>query len=126
MKLARVRCTVVTDASGDGLAYSAQVNGLIRMARYIKADSDPLDGGATVNIKTESGASIWDGVSMAASGVIFPLVPAHNVQGGDLKFDDGTAYCTPIPVCDERIKVTVASGGNVRWGTFEVLVEGVS
>ena len=89
--------------------------------RYIKPTSGGLDGGTDIDIVTDKGAVVvWDKDDLAASAVIYPMVQAQDNTGADV-----AGSYAPIPVCDERIKITVANGGNAGAGTFEFLIEGV-
>jgi len=112
----------VTDESGDAVVYTPALNGVVRSVRYIKPSSGGLDNNSDIDIVTDKGAVVvWDKDNLAASAVIYPMVPAQNNKGADV-----AGSYAPIPVCDERIKITVANGGNAGAGTFEFLIEGVA
>ena len=122
MRLTRVSVAVVTDESGDAVAYTPALNGMVRSVRYVKPDSGGLDAGSDIDIVTDKGAVVvWDKDNLAASTVIYPMVQAQDNAGTDV-----AGSYAPIPVCDERIKITVANGGNAGAGTFVFLVEGVA
>jgi len=122
MRLTRVSVAVTTNSSGAATAYTPALNGVVRSVRYIKPTSGGLDGGADIDIVTDKGAVVvWDKDNLAASTVIYPMVPAQDNTGADV-----VGSYAPIPVCDERIKITVANGGNAGAGTFEFLIEGVA
>ena len=122
MHLTRVSVAVVTDESGDAVVYTPALNGMVRSVRYIKPTSGGLDGGTDIDIVTDrGGAVVWDKDNLAASAVIYPMVQAQDNTGTDV-----SGSYAPIPVCDERIKITVANGGNAGAGTFEFLIEGVA
>lgn len=122
MRLTRVSVAVVTDESGDAVVYTPALNGMIRSVRYVKPDSGGLDVGSDIDIVTDKGAVVvWDKDDLAASAVIYPMVQAQDNTGADV-----AGSYAPIPVCDERIKITVANGGNAGAGTFEFLIEGVA
>ena len=122
MRLTRVSVSVVTDESGDAIVYTPALNGMVRSVRYIKPNSGGLDVGSDIDIVTDKGAVVvWDKDDLDASAVIYPMVPAHDNTGALV----GGSYA-PIPVCDERIKITVANGGNAGAGTFEFTIEGVA
>jgi len=121
MRLTRVSVAIVTDAYGGATAYTPALNGMVRSVQYIKPSSGGLDGGSDIDIVTDKGAVVvWDKDNLAASTVIYPMVPAQDNTGTDV-----SGSYAPIPVCDERIKITVANGGNAGAGTFEFLIEGV-
>ena len=122
MRLTRVSVPVVTSALGAAVVYTPALNGMIRSARYIKPSSGGLDGGTDIDIVTDKGAVVvWDKDNLAASTVIYPMVQAQDNAGADV-----VGSYAPIPVCDERIKITVANGGDAGAGTFEFLIEGVA
>ena len=122
MRLTRVSVAVVTDESGEAVVYTPALNGMIRSVRYVKPDSGGLDNDSDIDIVTDKGAVVvWDKDNLAASAVIYPMVPAQDNKGADV-----AGSYAPIPVCDERIKITVANGGNAGAGTFEFLIEGVA
>ena len=121
MRLTRVSVPVLTNSEGAAVAYTPALNGVVRSVRYIKPTSGGLDGGTDIDIVTDKGAVVvWDKDDLAASAVIYPMVPAHDNAGTLV-----VGSYAPIPVCDERIKITVANGGNAGAGTFEFLIEGV-
>ena len=122
MRLTRVSVAVVTDAEGAATVYTPALNGMVRSVRYIKPAEGGLDGGTGIDIVTDKGAVVvWDKDNLAASAVIYPMVPAQDNKGADV-----AGSYAPIPVCDERIKITVANGGDAGTGTFEFLIEGVA
>ena len=122
MRLTRISVAVVTDADGDATAYTPALNGMVRSVRYIKPATGGLDAGTDIDIVTDKGAVVvWDKDNLAASTVIYPMVQAQDNAGADV-----VGSYAPIPVCDERIKITVANGGDAGAGTFEFLIEGVA
>jgi hypothetical protein len=122
MRLTRVSVPVITNAEGAATVYTPALNGMIRSARYIKPSSGGLDNNSDIDIVTDKGAVVvWDKDNLAASTVIYPMVQAQDNKGADV-----AGSYAPIPVCDERIKITVANGGNALAGTFEFLIEGVA
>ena len=122
MKLTRVSVPVLTNAEGAATAYTPALNGVVRSVRYIKPTSGGLDAGSDIDIVTDKGAVVvWDKDDLAVGTVIYPMVQAQDNTGTDV-----VGSYAPIPVCDERIKITVANGGNAGAGTFEFLIEGVA
>jgi len=122
MRLTRISVAVVTDADGDATAYTPALNGMVRSVRYIKPATGGLDAGTDIDIVTDKGAvTVWDKDDLDTSAVIYPMVPAHDNTGTLVE-----GSYAPIPVCDERIKITVANGGNAGAGAFEFIIEGVT
>ncbi|MDD3917372.1 MAG: hypothetical protein PHX00_09495 [Synergistaceae bacterium] len=122
MRLTRVSVPVLTNSEGAAVAYTPALNGMVRSVRYVKPDSGGLDNDSDIDIVTDKGAVVvWDKDDLDTSAVIYPMVPAHDNTGTLVE-----GSYAPIPVCDERIKITVANGGNALAGTFEFLIEGVA
>jgi hypothetical protein len=122
MKLSRFTVNVTTDDHGDAVAYSPQCNGLVRTVEYVKPTSDGLDAATDIDIIADvSGAVIWTNDDLSDSKVIHPLAQAQDNTGADIV----GAYA-PICLADERIKITVANGGNTLSGQFVFTIEGVA
>ena len=122
MRLTRVSVAVVTDDLGAAVAYSPQCNGLVRTVEYVKPQSGGLDVATDIDIIADvSGAVIWTNDDLASSKVIHPLAQAQDNTGEDI-----TGAYAPICLADERIKITVANGGDSLSGTFIFTIEGVA
>ena len=122
MKLSRFTVNVTTDDQGDAVAYSPQCNGLVRTVEYVKPTSGGLDAATDIDIIADvSGAVIWTNDDLSASKVIHPLTQAQDNTGADIV----GAYA-PICLADERIKITVANGGDSLSGQFVFTIEGVA
>ena len=122
MKLSRFTVNVTTDDHGDAVAYSPQCNGLVRTVEYVKPTSGGLDAATDIDIIADvSGAVIWTNKDLASSKVIHPLAQAQDNTGADII----GAYA-PICLADERIKITVANGGDTLSGQFIFTIEGVA
>jgi len=122
MKLSRFTVNVTTDDQGDAVAYSPQCNGLVRTVEYVKPTSGGLDAATDIDIIADvSGAVIWTNDDLSDSKVIHPLAQAQDNTGADIV----GAYA-PICLADERIKITVANGGNTLSGQFIFTIEGVA
>lgn len=122
MKLSRFTVNVTTDDQGDAVAYSPQCNGLVRTVEYVRPTSGGLDAATDIDIIADvSGAVIWTNDDLSDSKVIHPLAQAQDNTGADIV----GAYA-PICLADERIKITVANGGNSLSGTFIFTIEGVA
>jgi hypothetical protein len=121
MYLTRHSVTITTDASGNGTGYTAVANGLIHAIRYVKAD---YDNGIDFVVTTEaSGQAVLTGTDVNASATSYPQAATASVaNAAALYAAGGTAVNALIPVADERIKIVVAQGGNVKTGTFHVYV----
>ena len=122
MKLSRFSVAVTTSALGAAVAYSPQCNGLVRTVEYVKPTSGGLDAATDIDIIADvGGVVIWTNDDLAASKVIHPLAQAQDNTGADI----AGAYA-PICLADERIKITVANGGDTLSGQFIFTIEGVA
>ncbi len=122
MKLSRFTVNVTTDDQGAAVAYSPQCNGLVRTVEYVKPISGGLDAATDIDIIADvSGAVIWTNDDLSASKVIHPLAQAQDNTGADI-----TGAYAPICLADERIKITVANGGDTLSGQFIFTIEGVA
>ena len=121
MKLSRFTVNVTTSALGAAVAYSPQCNGLVRTVEYVQPTSGGHDAATDIDIIADvSGAVIWTNDDLAASKVIHPLAQAQDNTGEDI-----TGAYAQICLDDERIKITVANGGNTLSGQFVFTIEGV-
>lgn len=115
--------TVETDASGAGVAYlpagSQHVAGLTGLVVYIDYEKIDFADTANIEVTTEStGATLWSKNGVAESKRVYPRVAAQDTSG-----DDISGHYSRIPVCGERIKVSVSSAGANKSGRFTVVLE---
>lgn len=120
--IVRYKETITTNSSGAATVYLAPgantpINGLLLGLIY---KPGTLDTGADLTITGEtSGTPILTITNAGTSNKYwYPRALNHAVA-------DGTASSTStevIPICDERIKVVVAQGGNALTGTIEALL----
>jgi hypothetical protein len=116
--------TIAVDESGDGVGLTPAVNGRVLAISYIK----PAEGGyadtVDFDIETEDSlVEIWDEDNVTASKAVFPRAGTHTTAGiAAVYAAAGEPVLDYIPICNERIKITVANGGTSGSGTFHVLV----
>lgn len=118
----RVSVTVTTDASGDATAYTdGAVTGLLSQVRYVK---DNFDNTADFTITSEAtGESLLAEANVTASKTWAPRQATHGVDGvASLYAAAGTGVQDKIALANDRIKIVVAQGGNVKSGTFHFLL----
>lgn len=112
----RVSVSVTTDASGDATAYSETVNGTLSQARYVKTD---FSNGVDFTITSEAtGETIWAENDVNASATRAPRQAVHSTAGVAATYDGTRTTLDKIALANDRIKIVVASGGNVKTGTF--------
>lgn len=122
MYITKHTVVVTTDAEGEGagtgVGYTPDVNGRVLAVSYVKPESGGYDAGVDFDIETElSKVEIWDEDDVNASKAIYPRAAVSSTAGvaSETVFD-------AIPVSQERIKISVAAGGNGKTGTFYVMV----
>ena len=111
---------LTTDASGDCTAYSDVVTGTLSQIRYVKTD---FDNGIDFTVTAEAtGESIWAESDVNASATRAPRQATHTVAGvASLYAAVGQAVNDSIAVANDRIKIVVAQGGNVKTGTLHLV-----
>jgi len=111
--------TITTDASGDATVYcGSRIRGKVVAIQYAPGT---LATGATLTITGEtSGVPILTKASAGTSTVWFyPKNIAHKVSDGSEYTDMGAC----VAVCEERVKVVVASGGNTKTGSITIYTD---
>lgn len=114
--------SVTTAADGSATAYSPVVTGKLSQVRYVKTD---FDNGSTFTITAEAtGETLWSESNVNASATRAPRQATHGTDGAaSLYAAGGTAVQGKIGLANDRIKIVIASGGNVKTGTFHFVLE---
>jgi hypothetical protein len=119
----KVRVTVVTAADGTVTAYSPRLSGEIQSVAYIKAGAGGYDDGVDFTITKEStGEGVWTESNVNASTTRYPRAPTHSQVGAALLYAATFAVADKIGVANDRVKIVLAQGGNVKTGAFDILV----
>jgi len=121
MNAQRLVVPVTTAADGSATAYSPVVSGRIQTIRYVKTD---FDNGVDFTITAEAtGETIWSQLNVNASATVAPRQPTHDTAGvASLYAAAGAAVNDGIVVANDRVKIVIAQGGNVKTGTFHIMV----
>lgn len=121
MYVKRVTVDITTDSDGDGTGYSEVINGRILEIRYVKTDfADGVDFDVTLE---RSGDVVWSEDDINASTSRAPRQATHGTDGAALAYADAGEPVTDfVYAADDRIKIVVASGGDTKSGSFEILV----
>lgn len=124
MFVQKYEVNITTDADGDGVGYTPVCNGRVLAVSYIKPSSGGFADGVDFNITTEDSLQeVWDQDDVNASAIVVPRQATHSTAGvAALYAAGGTAVNDYVFVADERIKITVASGGDGGVGKFIVMV----
>jgi len=117
----RHRVTVTTDASGDGTGYTPVVTGRVLTIVYTKVD---YDDGVDFTITAEAtGETIWSESNVNSSKTVAPRQATHDMSGNaSLYAAGGEPVEDYIALAQDRVKIVVASGGNTKSGTFDVVI----
>lgn len=113
--------TVTTDAAGDGTGYTPVITGKIKQIRYVKSN---FDNGVDFDVTLEAtGEVLWDEDNVNASKSVAPRIATHTTLGVAAVFAAaGEPVLDCLTAARDRVKIVVANGGNVKSGTFHVVV----
>ena len=116
---------VTTAADGSAEVYSPPLTGRLVNVIYTKPASDGLTT-ANFTITAEgSGIDIWAENGVDASKIVSPTQDLHDQSGDDRLYESaGEEVGGPIYLCQERVKIVIASGGDDKKGTFDIIVVG--
>jgi len=117
--------SVTTAADGTATAYTPVVTGKISAVIYTKDGTTPYDNGVDFTITAETtGQNIWVDTNVNATETVAPRQATHGTDGAaSLYAAAGTAVQAPIVLANERVKIVLAQGGNVKTGSFIIIVE---
>ena len=120
----RLKLDVVTAADGTAIAYFNRQSGTIHSVHYAKDGATPFTDGVDLSMTAEStGEGIWTESNVNASAVRYPRAPVHNQAGAPVLYAAGGAPVhDKIALSNDRIKLSVAQGGNAKTGHFIVIV----
>ncbi len=112
----RLTVAVTTIADGSAMVYSDPIDyGLLSQIRYVKPGSGGFDDGSTITITAEAtGETLWAEAAVNASTTRAPRAPLHSTVGVAL----GATLVDKIAIVNDRIKIVIASGGNVKAASF--------
>lgn len=115
----RITVPVTTIADGSATAYSDPVTGDLSQCRYMKDATTPFDNGVGFTITNETtGETLWAEAAVNASATRAPRQATHSTAGVAL----GATITDKIALAGDRIKIVIASGGNVKTGSFVFLL----
>ena len=113
---------LTTDAAGAATGYTPVVTGRLSQIRYVKTD---FDNGVDFTITAEAtGETLWTEVNVNADATRAPRQATHGTDGvASLYAAAGTAVQDKIALAKDRVKIVIASGGNVKTGTFHIVID---
>lgn len=118
----RYKVPITTAADGSATAYTPRFAGKIHSIQYVKTD---FSNGVGFTVTAEAtGESIWAEAAVNASAVRYPRAPTHSQAGAAALYAaGGAAVNDKIALANDRVKIVVAAGGNVKSGSIHVLVD---
>lgn len=118
----RYKVTLTTAADGTVIGYTPRVTGKLHAIHYVKTD---FANGVDFAITAEAtGETLWTEADVNASAIRYPRSATHSNAGvAALYAAGGTAVLAPAGLGNDRIKISIVQGGNVKTGTFHVLVD---
>jgi hypothetical protein len=119
----RYTVSVTTAADGTAVAYSPRrISGKVHQIEYVKND---FATGVDFTIEGEAtGIDLWVESNVDASTSRAPRQATHSTAGvASLYASGGTAVQAPVALANDRVKITIAQGGNVKTGVFHILVD---
>ncbi len=121
----RYKVTVTTAADGTATAYTPRLSGKIHQIEYVKAGTNSYADGVDFTITGEAtGVGLWTESDVNASAVRAPRQVTHSQAGAAALYaSDGTNIREPVALGNDRVKISLAQGGNAKVGTFHILVD---
>jgi len=118
----RETVVVTTGADQTAVAYSPVMTGKIVSVRYVKGD---FADGVDFTITSEAtGETIWAQADVNASVTVAPRQATHSTAGAaSLYASGGQAVNDMIAIAKDRIKISIAQGGDTKSGTFHFILE---
>lgn len=121
----KLTISVTTIADGSATAYSAPFTGKIEHVQYVKNN---FDNGVDFTITLENtGEGVWAESNVDASATRAPRRATHATDGSaSLYAAAGEPVEDKIAAANDRLKIVIASGGNVKAGTFHLFIDGTA
>lgn len=112
---------VTTAADGSATAYSPYLSGRIEQIQYVKTD---FADGVDFTITAEgTGQTIWNESDVNAAVTKAVRLPVYTTAGvAALYAAGGVAVLDKIAVSRDRVKIVIAQGGNVKTGSFVIVL----
>jgi len=120
MHAKRHAVVATTDKDGAATVYTGgPVNGRLISIRYVKTDFE--DGVIFVVTGEETGLALWSQAAVNDSVTVCPRQPTCDSAGAaSLYAANGEPVEDYMILADERVKIVVSSGGNIKTGMFHI------
>lgn len=122
----RYKVALTTASDGTVVGYTPRLSGKLMQIEYVKdGGANPFANGVDFTITGEAtGIGLWTESDVNASAVRAPRLPTHSQAGAAALYaSGGVGVLAPIALANDRVKISIAQGGNAKVGTFHVLVE---
>ncbi|MFG1238012.1 hypothetical protein V5F63_12505 [Xanthobacter autotrophicus DSM 597] len=121
----RYKVAITTAADGSAVAYTPRLSGKVHQIEYVKDGSNAFANGVDFTITGEAtGVNLWTESDVNASAVRAPRQPTHSQAGvASLFASGGTAVQDKVGLASDRVKISIAQGGNAKAGAFHVLMD---
>lgn len=121
----RYTVSVTTAADGSATAYTPRLSGKLHAAHYVADGAAPYDSTVDMTITGEkSGESLVTRTNVSAAFRAYPRAPTSDAAGAAALFAaGGTAVQDRMALANERIKIVLAQGGNVKTGQYHFYVD---
>jgi hypothetical protein len=121
----RYKVSITTDASGNAIGYTPRISGKVHQIEYLKDGSNGYASGVDFAITGEAtGVGLWTENDVNASALRAPRQPTHSQAGAAALYaSGGVGVLDKVALASDRVKISIASGGNAKVGVFHVLVE---
>ena len=120
MNTRRYDVALTTIADGSVTAYTPLVSGRVLAVLYKKTDF--ADGVGAVVSTELSAKTILTTTNMNASATHMPRLPVQDEAGADALYAATYKIREPLVVSDDRVKIVIASGGNIKTGTMSIIM----
>lgn len=120
MHVERYAIPVTTAADGSATVYSPVITGRVHAVQYVKTD---FANGVDFTITAEAtGETIWTQSDVNASATVYPRAAVHDTAGVAATLNGTQAMRDAVCLATDRVKFVIASGGNAKSGTFNLIV----
>lgn len=117
-----IKVDVATIADGSATKFSPRISGKVHSVHYLKTDyADGVDFAITAE---RSGETIWSESNVNAAASRYPRSATHSTAGvAALYAAGGTGVFDKVGLGNDRIKIVIAQGGNVKTGSFVFVID---
>lgn len=124
MYVERHEVSITTAADGTAAGYTPVITGRIINVIYAKDGANPFTDGVDFDVTLDAtGQEVWNEDNVNASKTVAPRQATHDTVGlASLYAAAGEPVEDYIYAANDRAKVSVASGGDTKVGTFTVIV----